>query len=186
MANDCDCKIRITGEAEDVSRLNKKLQCDEIQNNGSLHSGNYEILFESCDDVEDWGSKWQVFSNIDYSEGDTMMFIDGYSAWAPAEGLWQKISKDFNLNVEVEYSERGMNFAGVTEFSDGEESRRDEMTYWEYLYEYDSEYFWDNISEMCEWDSLDGIKESLGDFYYTLDDTEKDKISELHKELLSE
>ena len=99
MANDCDCKIRITGEPDDVKRLNDKLQTQEIIDKGSLHSGNYELLFESIDDVEDWGSKWQVFSDIDYSEGDTMMFINGYSAWAPADGLWKKISKDFNLSV---------------------------------------------------------------------------------------
>jgi hypothetical protein len=32
-----------------------------------------QLIFESCDDVEDWGSKWTVLSNIDFSEGDTMI-----------------------------------------------------------------------------------------------------------------
>jgi hypothetical protein len=182
MANDCDCKIRITGEPEDVKRLNDKLQCDEVQKNGSLHSGNYELLFESIDDVEDWGSKWQVFSNVDYSEGDTMMFIDGYSAWSPAEGLWKKISKDFNLSITCEYSEQGMGFAGITSWNDGEETGREEMSYWEYLYDNDNEYFWENIGYQCEYDSIDGVKETLGEVYENFDDSEKQQLEELHQE----
>ena len=59
MANDCDCKVKIVGDSENLSKLYQKLQCDEVQNVGSLHAENYQILFESCDDVEDWGSKWQ-------------------------------------------------------------------------------------------------------------------------------
>lgn len=180
MANDCDCKIRITGEPEDVKRLNDKLQIQEIIEKGSLHLGNYELLFESIDDVEDWGSKWQVFSDVDYSEGDTMMFINGYSAWGPAEGLWKKISKDFNLSVTCEYSEPGMGFAGITSWNDGEEVDRQEMGYWEYLYENDTEYFWDEIGYKCECFTLEEMITDLGSIYENMDESEKEKIQEIH------
>ena len=186
MANDCDCKVKIVGESENVSKLYQKLQCDEVQNVGSLHLENYQILFDSCDDVEDWGSKWQVFSNIDFSEGDTMMFIDGYSAWGPTEGLWKKISKDFDVNVEVEFSEPGMGFAGFVEYSSGEESSREEMTYWEYLYNNDSEYFWEEIGYRSECNTLDELKEDLGNIYDKFDDLEKSKLEEIHEKNYTE
>jgi len=186
MANDCDCKIRITGEPEDVKRLNDKLQIQEITENGSLNSSNYELLFDSIDDVDDWGSKWQVFSNIDYSDGDTMMFIDGYSAWGPADGLWKKISKDYNLHITIEYSEPGMDFAGVTTWDEGEEIDRQEMTYWQYIYETDTEYFWDEIGYKCEFFTLEEVIESIGIIYEDLNDSDKERIVEIHTNNYSE
>jgi len=186
MANDCDCKVRITGDPEDLQRLFNKLQIDEVKNTGSLNSTNYELLFESIDDVEDWGSKWQVFSNIDYTDGDTMMFIDGYSAWGPADGLWKKISADFNVQIVLDYSEPGMDFAGVTEFNDGSETMREEMSYWEYLYTRDYEYFWEELSYRCECFTLEEIKESLGDVFTNLSNDESKRLEEIHEENFSE
>jgi hypothetical protein len=182
MANDCDYKVRITGEVEDLRRLHKALECDEIEDKNSLHSENYSLLFESCDDVEDWGSKWTVFSTIDYSDGDTMMFIEGYSAWSPTEGLWQKISKDYSVSLECEYSEKGCDIAGIISWHDGDESERVETTYFRNLFERDLEYFWEEIGYQCEWDSLDGLKESLGEVWDDLTDDEKEKLEQLHQE----
>jgi hypothetical protein len=186
MANDCDYKVRITGEPENLTKLNQSLKCEEIETKGSLHADNYNILFESCEDVEDWGSKWTVFSNIEYYEGDSMMFIEGYSAWSPTEGLWKKISKDFEVSLECEYSERGMDFAGITRWNDGEEIAREEMTYWEYMIETDTEYFWEEIGYQCEWDSLEGVKETLSSIWNKLTEEEIQKIEEIHKERYSE
>ena len=110
------------------------------------------------------------------------MFINGYSAWGPADGLWKKISKDFNLSVTCEYSERGMNFAGFTSWNDGGETEREEMTYWEYMIESDVEYFWEEIGYQCEWDTLEGVKESLGSIWDKLTPEEIEKVQELHQE----
>ena len=186
MANDCDYKVRISGEPEDLQKLFNKLQIEEIEKTGSLNSTNYELLFESIDDVEDWGSKWIVFSNIDYTEGDTMMFIDGYSAWSPADGFWRKISQDFNSHITMDYSEPGMDFAGVTEFTDGSETSREEMSYWKYLYLRDYEYFWEEIGYHCEWDSLDGVKETLSSVWDDLSDEEIKRVETTHEERFSE
>lgn len=179
MANDCATTVRITAEPEDLQKLFDKLQIEEVAKSNSLNSTNYELLFESIDDVEDWGSKWQVFTNIDYTEGDTMMFIDGYSAWAPADGLWKKISSEFNAHVVLDYSEPGMEFAGVTEFNDGVETFRQEMSYWEYLYERDYENFWEEIHFRSECDSIDEIKESLGEVYNKFDESEVSKLEQM-------
>jgi hypothetical protein len=177
MANYCDTKVRISGDPENLKKL-----FDKIGEENSFHSENYEILFESTDDVEDWGSKWQNFSEIDYYNGDDMMFITGESAWGPADGLWKKISKDFNVCVTCEYSEPGMGFAGITTWVDGEETDRQEMSYYEYLYDSDNEYFWEDLGYQCEYSSLEEIIESLGDVYENFDDTEKNQLEELHQE----
>jgi len=177
MANYCDAKVRISGDPENIKKL-----FDKIGEENSFHSENYGILFESVEDVEDWGSKWQNFSEVEYYNGDDVMFINGESAWGPADGLWKKISKDFNVSVTCEYSEPGMGFAGITTWTDGEETDREEMSYDEYLYEYDNEYFWENLGYDCECFTFDEIVERLGSVYHNFDDYEKQQLKDIHQE----
>lgn len=180
MANYCDSKVRISGESEDLQRL-----MDKIGETTTFSSETYSTLFESVDDVEDWGSKWQVI-NPEYYPGDTMIFISGESAWGPADGLWKKISKEFNVEVTLEYSEPGMGFAGITSWNDGEEIDRQEMSYYEYLYENDTEYFWEEIGYKCECFTLDEVIEDLGDIYENMDESEKERIAEIHEDNYTE
>lgn len=174
MANYCDTKVTISGEPEDLQRLFNK-----IGETTTFSSETYQELFESVDDVEDWGSKWQVI-NPDYYPGDTMLFITGESAWGPADGLWQKISKDYNVEVTLEYAEPGMGFAGITSWSDGKEIDRQEMSYFEHLYKNDNDYFWDEIGYKCEYSSLEEVIDDLGEVYENMDDFEKEKVQEIH------
>lgn len=179
MANYCNTNVKISGEPEDLQRL-----FDRIGENTNFSSENYQTLFESIDDVEDWGSKWQTMYP-DYS-GDNMMFITGESAWSPADGLWKKISKEYNVEVTLEYSEPGMGFAGFTTWSDGEETDRQEMSYFEYLYETDSEYFWEEIGYKCEYSSLEEVIEDLGELYENMDESDKEKLLEVHSDNYTE
>lgn len=179
MANYCNTNVRISGEPEDLQRL-----FDKIGETTTFSSETYGTLFESVDDVDDWGSKWQVMYP-DYS-GDTMMFITGESAWNPADGLWKKISKEYNVEVTLEYSEPGMGFAGITSWNDGEEIERQEMSYYEYLYENDTEYFWDEIGYKCECFTLEEVIDDLGEIYEDMSEFEKDRLKEIHNENYSE
>lgn len=174
MANYCNTNVKISGEPQDLQRL-----FDTIGETTTFDSQTYEKLFESIDDVEDWGSKWQVMYP-EYFPGDTMMFITGESAWSPADGLWKKISKEYKLDITLEYSEPGMGFAGVTSWSDGEETDRQEMSYWEFLYETDTDYFWDEIGYKCECFTLEEVIDDLGVIYEDMDQSEKEKILEIH------
>lgn len=175
MANYCDTKVRISGEPEDIQRL-----FDKVGDKTTFDSESYQTLFESIDDVEDWGSKWQVMYP-EYYSGDTMMFITGESAWGPADGLWRKMSKDYNLHITLEYSEPGMGFAGITSWDNGEEIDRQEMSYWQFVYETDTDYFWDEIGYKCECFTLEEVIEDLGDIYENMDESEKERINEIHK-----
>ncbi len=174
MANYCNTDVRISGESENLKKL-----FDRIGETTTFSSETYETLFESVDDVEDWGSKWQVMYP-DYS-GDTMLFITGESAWSPADGLWKKISKEYSVHIVLEYSEPGMGFAGVTTWENGEEIDRQEMSYWQFIYETDTEYFWDEIGYKCECFTLEEVIEELGEIYEDMDESEKERIVEIHK-----
>lgn len=174
MANYCNTDVRISGEVEDLKRL-----FDKIGETTNFHTENYQTLFESIEDVEDWGSKWQVM-NTEYYSGDNMMYITGESAWGPADGLWQKMSKDYNLHITLEYSEPGMGFAGITTWDNGEETDRQEMSYWQFVYETDTEYFWEEVGYKCECFTLDEVIEDLGEIYENMDDSEKERIQEIH------
>lgn len=177
MANYCDNVIRLSGDSEGLSKLYIKLKEKE----DGLNLSNYDQLFESVDDVEDWGSKWQMI-NIDYSEGDDMMFITGDSAWGPAEGLWEKISKDYNLHIELTYSEPGHDFAGKTVWENGDLIDKEEYTYYEHLWYNDNEYFWEEIGGQSECYTLDEIKESIGDVWNLLSDNERLEVEKINSE----
>lgn len=174
MANYCDTKVRISGEPEDLQKL-----FDKIGDTTTFDYETYQNLFESVEDVDDWGSKWQVMYPEYYSD-DTMMFITGESAWSPADGLWNKISKEFNVEVTLEYTEPGMGFAGITTWCDGVETERQEMSYWEFIYETDNDYFWDEIGYKCECFTLEEVINDLGEIYEDMDSSEKERIIEIH------
>ncbi len=175
MANYCNTDVRISGEPENLQKLFSK-----IGETTNFHTESYQTLFESVDDVDDWGSKWQVIYPEYYSE-DTIMYITGESAWGPADGLWKKISKDYDVHITLEYSEPGMGFAGVTTWDSGEEVDRQEMSYWQFIYETDTEYFWDEIGYKCECFNLDEVIDDLGEVYENLNESDKERISEIHK-----
>ena len=181
MANDCDYKVRISGNPENLQKVNESLNCEPIKNKGSLTLNEYPQLFKDSLDVEDWGSKWTVFNNIEtdfqYPE-DSHIHISGYSAWTPTLGFWQKLSKDFEVTIDLNYYERGNDFAGVVNFENGEEITHEQMTYWEYLYQYDTSYLWEEIMDQCTWDELSGVKETLGSVWMKLSSEEILKIEQ--------
>lgn len=181
MANDCSNKVRITGKKENLEKLYERFQMDEIKEKNALFVSNYGIMFESSKEVEEWGSKWQTFNDISF-DGQSTISIDGDSAWGPATGFWQKISEEFDVNIEVEYSEPGCNLGGEIAFESGEETRNEETTYWDFIYERENDYFWDEISNRCEYSSLEEIIDELGELYDSLTDDEKSKISQIHEE----
>jgi hypothetical protein len=178
MANNCDNVVRIYGTPENLKTLFDKLSVMEKQ---GLYLDNYQELFESVDDVEDWGSKWQMI-DIDFTEGDDLMYVTGDSAWGPALGLWEKVSREFSVDIDLTYSEPGMNFAGRNTWSNGELTGCDEYTYYEYLYTEDNDYFWDEIGYLSECNTLEEIQDLLGDTWESLTEDEKSKVTQIQSD----
>ena len=72
--------------------------------------------------IEQFGTKWSVFmEEYVYSS-----LLDNYSfncetAWSPCIEFVQKVCKKYALSASIEFSETGMNFAGIYDINeDGE------------------------------------------------------------------
>ena len=176
MANNCDNRLELSGDPENLKRL-----YDSLNGKDSLHLDSYSTLFESVEDNYSWGSKWQQLE-VEYYDGEESMSIYGDSAWGPAIGLWKKVSKDYQLAIELKYSEPGSDIAGVMSWEDGVLIDENEMTYMEYLYNYDNDYFYDEVGYRSEYTSLDELISELGSVYESLSDSEKERVSKIHEE----
>ena len=56
-----------------------------------------------------------------------------------------------------------------------------EMTYMEYLYVHDNDYFYDEIGYRSEYNTLGELILELGSVYDKLTDSEKQRVSEIHE-----
>ncbi len=176
MANYCSFNTDISGAPEKLAELYKRLGDD-----GRIGYDDYNKIFdETAPEGFEWGTKWVEYS-VSYDEGHDWMSITGDTAWYPASGLWQRISEKYEASVDMKYSEPGGDFAGRSEWSNGEMTFSEETTYNEHLYYNDNEYFWDNITNECAGLELDEVIDTLGDLYEKLSDNEKQRIAEIHE-----
>lgn len=177
MANNCDFSTKIIGSSESLQKLYNRLK----EQDNFLSYENYNKIFDNQEtDDYDWGSKWQNLDELDYTEGDGSFYITGYSAWSPTIGLWEKISLEYDVEVNLEYSEPGCDFAGFMDWKSGELMRDDEMTWWKYVYQYDNEYFWDNVKDYSESYTIDELWDLLDEVDLTDDD--KSKIEKIYND----
>jgi hypothetical protein len=143
MANDCWNKATIKGQKSKLENILKKFESSE---NGVFHIGNYKTLFNtdvSDLDEEDWGSK-RFTPSCDLS--DDKLIVTGDSAWSPMIGLFETISAEYGLECDLEYEERGYDFAGKISWDvDGVVTEAIEWTYWEKLFLFDKEEFYEEL-----------------------------------------
>jgi hypothetical protein len=133
----------------------------------------YDYFYEWCDSINDglmekdyahgaiyaYGTKWWDFefeSSEDHLSGqDFSIDVFGDSAWAPPLGLAELLSKAFDCEVRIEFSEPGMNFAGVYTYVNGNPTEEKDYEYNEFQYlEVDRDY------------AIDQIKEGISDGWY--------------------
>jgi hypothetical protein len=175
MANSCENRIKIIGKPANLYKFCERLREQE----NFLHYENYNKIFDIPESDEyEWSSKWHHFDDFEYSIGDDTITLFGSSAWQPAEGFWEKVSLDFQFEVELEYSEGGENIAGYITWNSGEITKCNEMTWWQYIYFVDREHFWETITSQI--DDLDQIKDYLNKVDLSKDD--KIKIEEIYNE----
>lgn len=177
MANDCTFHARITGSPENIKKLNDALELE----GGLLNYNNWNIIFDQpISEDFNWGTKWMQYELLDYCDGDDILLTSGSSAWAPAEGFWEKLSTEYDLDVYLEYEERGNDFGGILNWKSGQLILDNEMSWWEYFYEMQNDTFWEEINFEIEQNSLEEIWEMLDNV--GLNEEDKLKIIELYKE----
>ena len=121
-----------------------------------------EITYDNC---YKYGSRWWDFQ---INVGDNFIEVWGDSAWSPMTELAILLTEVFKCHVTLEYSEPGMDFAGIEYFKDGVMTECREFTYGEYEYLHmDSSYHTQKIIE----DIRDGCYEgeTVADFDIMID-----------------
>lgn len=166
MPNYCYNHMTIeTKSKNDFDALLKFFNSYKVFENLSI-SKNYNVFTEWCDSINDelmkkdythgamyaYGTKWWDFefeSSEDHLSGqDFTIDVFGDSAWAPPLGLAELLSKAFDCEVRIEFSEPGMNFAGIYTYVDGNPTEEKDYEYNEFQYlEVDRDYALDSIVE---------------------------------------
>lgn len=82
----------------------------------------------------EYGTKWDVHE-FHYNDG----VFTFETAWAPPIEFVQKLSKQYQINCRLEYSEPGWDVAGITYFENGEIIEEESYSYWEYVLKYNPE-----------------------------------------------
>jgi hypothetical protein len=116
--------------------------------------------------IDVWGSKWGAYDIQPNGAWHEVLDKEDYhditfayqSAWSPARGLIQRISKQFpTLAFGVWYTEEGMGFAGWELYKDGEEIAENSISL-NNLPEYD----WDDDASMEKHDqAMEEVYEAL-------------------------
>jgi hypothetical protein len=137
MANHCWNWASINGSQESLDLLEKRIE--EALSGGeanSLWAKTYPILFGKTDVplslYDDYGSKWFDIEFDRHGERDAT--ISGDSAWSPVSPLILKLSKEYNLHIELEYEEPGCDFGGFYECKNGEVLRDETYSYLKYRF----------------------------------------------------
>lgn len=163
MSTICAQSIKLSGLAENLEVFYYKIKEVVLINQDSYHT-----LFDSIQDVEDWGSEWMILHTKEYEIGHSMMRIDCDSEWEPADGFWKKISKDFDVVIEIEYANPDLEYFYSTFYSDGKLLKSERITYLEHLYFTDYKSFWREIVERTspcssdlQWSSFEEVVQNL-------------------------
>lgn len=178
MANYCWNYAVISGDKAVLDEIQERFsKYDDF--NYFTHFGDYVLKKETPTNIEEYylyGTKWWEFDVNERT--DSTLTISGDSAWSPPLELLRQISEVYNVEIEGEYAESGMGFAGFFTCEDGC-LNDNEMTYFEYELESDREYAIDNLIDM-----LSELGEDLNeDEYPQLTKEEKKYIKEqLNKE----
>jgi len=117
--------VDITGEKEEVRKLAIALRDSykEFKNDPSLGFNNFcdAVLGNTYIKYEngDWtyGTKWWDLDVESYSDGS--LTLSGTSAWSPPLYFIEQISKVYNVDASIEYSEEGFDTSGRINYSNG-------------------------------------------------------------------
>lgn len=204
MPNWCSNSIVITGDKDKIKKIKRVLQSIDTKqdNNGVFQAlvGRDENLSESQyqegawyqSNIDRFGCKWDIDydeSNID-TESDDCITMSPQTAWSPPEGFCRLLSLQYGVDVRLEYSEPGCNFAGLLlTYGDGRDEEGETYEYLEGLYYIDEDLFWmevrNNLEYEFEEDEPRDVVKWLEDFPY-VDDKHHPELTDLYNEVKEE
>jgi hypothetical protein len=139
--------------------------------------------------VEYYGCKWDIqLTECDMAEFEpTAVSFSVVTAWSPPEPFCQRLSKMYGVDVTIQFSEPGNNFAGEGSYSNGEENESVTYSYREGMYHIDNESFWYDVQSDLEWMFCENpsitLDEVLGQMYPFITNAEDiERIAEIYNE----
>lgn len=82
--------------------------------------------------IHEYGTKWDVH---EYYYNDDILSFD--TAWGPCVQFVQKLSEQYGIEVRIEFSEVGWDFAGYVVYNNGELVDEEQSRYYEYFAKHD-------------------------------------------------
>jgi hypothetical protein len=170
MPNWCNNNIKISGTKENIAKF-----LTDVKENESdfLVSG----IFPEIQDNEfrnTIGTKWDIekcevyvsgIETIDLISLEDIMpnyiELSYVTAWSPSLGFSKLISEKYNFTIEHTYGEGGCDFAGRTDFENGEVISEVEYTFLEGMYKEENDIFWENEGYLddCEYENYEQFYE---------------------------
>ena len=133
----------------------------------------YKFLLDNKEvNIED---NWQVLNSIEFKSDVITVF--GECKDDVIDTFWIELS--IGNTIYIEYVNSYLN-SGIFEIINGEIEKMEVLPYYNYLYYYDNDYFWNEIEFHSEKLPLENLIELIGDFYYDLSDEDKDIVYNLH------
>jgi hypothetical protein len=196
MPNWCSNFITITGEADKLESIKHIIRESAETKRGvfvslvglppNITPENYDALWWDTH-IAWWGTKWDVHYddngcfNLD---DDDSITISVDTAWSPPEPFCQKLAEYFDVEVEIEYSEPGCNFAGRSVFNkEGVVESVDYDDYLEGIYNINKEDFWYEVDSRLdswgdEYDDEFDIDKSIEEEFSFCSEEEKKQIKQ--------
>lgn len=165
MPNWCSNYIKISGEESNMKPIHDFfVEGEKILNEDTFvmstlvpEDEDFEKIKESGEFLltpytEFWGCKWDFTvneSNCDITP--TLITLSPSTAWSPPEPFCRRLSEKYGVDVEISFSESGSNFAGRSQYSNGEVIEDVTYSYREGLYYLETETFWCEVEGDLEW-----------------------------------
>ena len=115
---------------------------------------------------------WQILNTINFDRNS--IHILGESKNSPIEYFWTELSIDNNVYIEFSNSKTE---SGIIQIENGKIIKKEILPYYEYLYYYDNDYFWNEIEFQSEIIPLIELKNKIGEFYNKISEDGKEEIN---------
>lgn len=195
MANYCFNSIEINGDANTIKILEAQFKAHIATFNSRDAERIHEPFTTFVDrllglpEAEEYESykydtRWIDFHNITIEETnhdgvkEVSLYMSGMSAWEPPLKMCEELSRKYNLQIEIEFEEEGLDFAGKAIYESGKEVIYKRMPYREYFYTMDRGDAFFNLIVVNDLDYMKDSEESVEDFleYYSFVN-EEDKLA---------
>jgi hypothetical protein len=200
MPNWCSNSIVIEGDVDKIKKIKDALLL--VENDKGIFEtlvGRDENITEEefqkggwyDHNINRYGCKWDINwddSNVD-TDSDDCITMSPQTAWSPPEGFCRLLAEQYGVNVNLEYSEPGCNFAGKLSVGPDGDIENETYGFLEGLYYIDEDYFWMEVRNNLEYefdeDEPRTIEEWLEDFSFVSDNC-KHELTDLYNEVKEE